>query len=62
MCAVILLIYLIVIFFCTEPKDTQADNTKADPNAELPMATLVMPIAPEDMDFEDMVRAQTVYK
>ena len=52
MCAVIL---NDVISVYIEPKDAQADDTKADPDAELPMATLVMPIAPEDMDFEDMV-------
>ncbi|XP_072025021.1 vezatin-like [Amphiura filiformis] len=30
-------------------------QVEADPDAELPMATLVMPVAPEDMDFEDVV-------
>ena len=44
-----------LIFVYIEPKDEQTDDIKADPSAELPMATLVMPIAPEDMDFEDMV-------
>ena len=43
-----------VLFTCLDPSD--AEQTRpTESGVELPMTSLVMPVDPEDMDFEDLV-------